>query len=565
MNLEHITRVEDKDSHFLVHHAKKEKPIVVAKKGLNPATVAEIQKFCSGGKVHYDEGTTDAATPPSSNPIRDAAISFLSPQDAATPAATVPASPTEMITTGASPEPVRGLGLAPFRSDQPAAQPQPTTPAGPPAAQHQNGPPAAQPQNGPITKTRPTQSSPGSPDLNTVAESAKKAYGVNTDAQVAAMADLGQRNQVVKDASAQLLQDDYIANASIEKDRAARTAAYQKSSQAHWDQYMNGHVDPNQYMQNLGLGGQFQAGLSVLLSGIATGLGQHSNTAMEILQGKINQNIDDQKAQLLKQKEGSEHDTTAIANINAWAADARARRLQATAANIALIQAKNDALGNNAQVTGMIAKFNNDSALEGAKSVDASVTAAAAPKKAALALQAQRLENAKTAAETAKLKYEMGQKNDAGFQLPTGRIYGTAELPATAAHPANTREMETLHATNPAEQQKMTDRAIVNNQTIDAADKMQQLLDKNPNGGYPGADSTELRLGWNTLLTHLSQQYSARGQPVPAAVEALKNIDPSSLTAAVLGQVREGLKSVRAQTSSEGHSIRQQTREYVKR
>lgn len=82
-----------------------------------------------------------------------------------------------------------------------------------------------------------------------------------------------------------------------------------------------GHINPNQYIDNLGTGGKITTAIGLILSGIGSGMSGQQNLAMQFLDKQIDRNIDAQKVNLgqkntvlsaLYHQMGDLHDATQV-------------------------------------------------------------------------------------------------------------------------------------------------------------------------------------------------------------------------------------------------------------
>ena len=79
------------------------------------------------------------------------------------------------------------------------------------------------------------------------------------------------------------------------------TADFQKQQQLFLDDYKNNHINPNQFVENMGTFQRAKTAIGLLLGGFAAGFGHTNNPAMDFLNNQINRDIEAQKMNMDKQ------------------------------------------------------------------------------------------------------------------------------------------------------------------------------------------------------------------------------------------------------------------------
>lgn len=268
--------VKEEKHHFTIRHPKGHE-ITVAKAGLDPKVISKIKampvlKMSDGGDVpdpaqaQYADSLKSAGSKVGNLLFGGFGMPTLENDPGTSPAQTP--SPLDGGTSSMPPAPTPG-------------------PLAPPTDPTANLP--AAPSQTPQIQSTPQ---PASPDM-----------GMGD-----VMKTLTQDRMGVGSAGSKGIQDMQNAFANYQtqqaKDHAdteARYAAIDKELQANQDAVTNGKVDPNRLYSNMSTGNKVLAGISILLSGIGSGLSHQANGAMEVIQKNIDRDIEAQKASLGKQ------------------------------------------------------------------------------------------------------------------------------------------------------------------------------------------------------------------------------------------------------------------------
>lgn len=295
----HYSLAKEHEHHFEIHDARDNKKFLVSKKDVHPATQIKIMKMqkLSGedadpeDQVVKDTGDQVQSDDPSvmqrfGNAI-GSGISAAAPMvgqafsDATAPIKAIGSGIDDALTgfrkgVGVVDEAPPSSAGAAAPIDPNTAQAQgiiqqeatPNTPAAPAGATAMNAPPA---QYDPMDAFNKAMKPDAGTDVikNAAEESAKNLHQLQVDQQ-----DLRQA---------------YISHHSLLEDRSE--GLFQAASK--------GEIDPNQYMNSKSTGSKIGIALSMLFSGAGQGLSHSTNNmAMDVVNKKIDQDIDAQKANL---------------------------------------------------------------------------------------------------------------------------------------------------------------------------------------------------------------------------------------------------------------------------
>lgn len=165
------------------------------------------------------------------------------------------------------------------------------------------------PDAGPTDSRAPAQQSQSQPAGNgQVSDMAKQAN--NYSADVGQAYNQGQRGiseqaKVEADkaqAQQQVIQKDLEARQDLQKGFAQNLADFQASQKTFLNDYANGQIDPNHYMESRSTGQKIANGIGLFLGGLGQGLIGGNNPAQDWLNNQIDRDISAQKANLDKKK-----------------------------------------------------------------------------------------------------------------------------------------------------------------------------------------------------------------------------------------------------------------------
>jgi hypothetical protein len=331
MNLDKVRRVEEHPTHFVIHHSDKPRPISVAKAGLSPDTVQDIQAFCNGGRVHYDEGTDPAPDPVTSRADLSAISGYLANanKDLGT-LSTRPPDLTDLIAQALGGPNLSGknyfqplnptltvhsaLGLpdtttTALQQDQGLVQ---AFPGGPlmdataasmrPTAE----PPVTTTTTAPVTQAKPDPTFIGPSNGAGGGVKAPKVdhTGLNTFDQATADQAKGIQDEARNTKGYYRDAETEAKNTAVLADQA-RTAFQTKMGentdrQAKLDDAVKtGKLDPNRVWKNSNKG---MAALGLILGGIGAALTKGPNYALQVMNDAIDHDLESQKADLEKNR-----------------------------------------------------------------------------------------------------------------------------------------------------------------------------------------------------------------------------------------------------------------------
>lgn len=300
-----IRSVTDNGSHFVVHHAD-HGVFPVAKKGLRPETVKQIQAFAEGGEVddrdtytdtnpdsigksgdEFDDSLPDGAAAAIFGKIGDTLAQHVQPPEW-TPQAAPPSGP-----------PGSGTVLAP-----------PTYPGVPtPEQMIPAAPPEAAETSAPAEATAPASAAPAQPTQPKPAQPAAVPVSSDLraiDAATKQEADAEQKRQEIERnrqmAAAQLQDASLQRQAQIQKDYEAKYQAVSAKQDALANDIANGKIDGNRWWDSRDTGQKVSATIGMILGGIGAGMTGGPNQALEIIQNAIGRDMEAQKANLGKKQ-----------------------------------------------------------------------------------------------------------------------------------------------------------------------------------------------------------------------------------------------------------------------
>lgn len=79
----------------------------------------------------------------------------------------------------------------------------------------------------------------------------------------------------------------------------------------------NGHINPNEYIENMTTGGKIATGIGLILGGMGAGLTHGPNLAFQYLQNQIDRDVEGQKLELGKKENLLSHNLQAMGNLRA--------------------------------------------------------------------------------------------------------------------------------------------------------------------------------------------------------------------------------------------------------
>lgn len=252
MNLKDFSLMEDHDDHYVIGHPKG-KSMKIAKAGLSDKAQGLISNLKQ--ERHLAEGTPDEPLPPPPTDTPENTPILINTSN--------PQMPDSMINPG-----IENASQPPQPNVTAAAEQGTATDAGPsPSQQMQQQVPSPM----------------ASPDLQKAIGSAKGAIQSGVTAQKKA----GAQEAGTERELAENLQDIPTADQVFDKYQT-KDAELEKS-------FKNGEIDPNHYVNNMGLGSKITSSIGMLLSGLGSGLSGQPNLAMQKLNQSIANDIDAQK------------------------------------------------------------------------------------------------------------------------------------------------------------------------------------------------------------------------------------------------------------------------------
>ena len=576
---DNVRKIVDAKDHFLIHTSTHPKPVRLAKAALKPEQCAAILKLCDGGKVGFADGTgpeVNASMP------EDGDLVEATPQERAAQMAADQEQTTQTFNAlgghlrGAimAPDPETGLPVDAVQSIDPSQ-----TQAAPTGEVNQSVAPA--PTTTDTTGTADTNgisnfAPPGPP----ATPAAKKSGSANTQTPAPAFAAEQTAQQAADEKAAEAAATTESKNAQVTADAvvAAQKDALkvqqdynaavlsnnkrlQDESQQRMNAYMSGRVDPNEFMRDLGVGGQVQAGISVLLAGIGAGLqGSLSNRALDIIQGKINQNIEEQKRRILTNKEGADFDQETAKNADIFAAHQSVRANEALQAQIALLGSQNTSADTAAELQKKLAALRDQNIANVNDLAQKQTDRQFAAKKAQSQINLTNAQADLAHQEAAKAKSDANNKGPAAAQKLQDRIIKVTHnasdgqggvVPVTESFIAN--------SDNPTAIAEWKNKADANGEATEALNAVKQALAVKyatiPGSEANGAlQQAAYRLAGAMIVN--SSGGSTR-TPSPEAIKAYMAATPNlaGITSGLLGRTKGSIEGIQRDLDIRHHQI----------
>lgn len=116
-------------------------------------------------------------------------------------------------------------------------------------------------------------------------------YGAGVDAQAKAEGELGKQQ-------AGILEQQNADMQKLQQETMAQFQNYMKEADAVAKDVLNGHINPNHYMENLSAGKRVTNAIGLILGGMGAGLTGGENPAAKFIQNQIERDVEAQKANL---------------------------------------------------------------------------------------------------------------------------------------------------------------------------------------------------------------------------------------------------------------------------
>jgi hypothetical protein len=297
--LQNVKSVSDNGNTFVIHHGD-HGVFEIAKKGLRPETVKQIQAFAEGGEVG-DPPMSDDDVAATYGPGMDPSTQMLwesrgLPQPVSPGQGTVLQNPAGAGSVLQPPAPDLGNVNAP---QDLAALPLKTGEAeesGPAAPAEASAPASATPAQPAQVATAQPAAVPGagSSDLRAIDKATQQEADAEEKRQNI------ERNRQM--AAAQLQEASLQRQAQIQKDFEAKYQAVSAKQDALANDIANGKIDGNRWWDSRDTGQKVSATIGMILGGIGAGMTGGPNQALEIIQNAISRDMEAQKANLGKKQ-----------------------------------------------------------------------------------------------------------------------------------------------------------------------------------------------------------------------------------------------------------------------
>jgi hypothetical protein len=139
---------------------------------------------------------------------------------------------------------------------------------------------------------------------------------------------------------AQVYQDSVAQQQKITQEYDVKRKALDDEHKQLFDSVVNGKVDPKHYFGSMSTGNKVLAGISVILSGIGSGMSHQPNLAIQTFDKAIDRDIDAQKAELGKKSTLLSDNLRRYGDLNQAEAATRLQLNTVTQAQIAAVAAK---------------------------------------------------------------------------------------------------------------------------------------------------------------------------------------------------------------------------------
>lgn len=304
-----IRSVNDNGDHWVIHHSD-HGVFPVAKKGLRPETVKQIQAFADGGKAEEEDTLAPGmASDADSKTLWDTLFHPEQPREERATTAPAPAPPPPMRPELVnSPEQARvaaqGVpgGFAAlsdtYNQIKSGAAPAQAMTSPPPAVE---AAPSEDEGHAAAAPAQPTQATPAQPasgtnfrDMRDVDAATRQEIEAETNRQ-----NLERDRQT---AAAQMQEASLQRQDQIQKDAQAKYQAISAKQEALAEEIANGKIDGNHWWESRNVGQKISATIGMILGGIGAGMVGGQNQAMEIIQSAIGRDMEAQKANLGKKQ-----------------------------------------------------------------------------------------------------------------------------------------------------------------------------------------------------------------------------------------------------------------------
>ena len=98
--------------------------------------------------------------------------------------------------------------------------------------------------------------------------------------------------------SADILTQERQADEELRKDWETRTLNHQQDIEDAYQDYKEGRINPNQFMESMSSGQRVMTAIGLILGGISAGMTGQENPAMKFLQSQIDRDIESQRINL---------------------------------------------------------------------------------------------------------------------------------------------------------------------------------------------------------------------------------------------------------------------------
>lgn len=313
--------VHDGRDHFVIHDKTDDKIFPISKKDLHPATqikLMKMKKFDKGGVARYEQGTPTA--PVSWDDVNSSQSDTIDPASITTQASDTRPSLSQAVASAAdyiAPTNSRSVAIGQLGQDAPVSVPEKI-----PSADTETAP-APTPTALPKASSQPQIPMVGSgmPGPGTLSN-LEKQYGESVNKQT--QGEIAQNHQVA-DAQQKALDIQQKSFDTFQGNLKAKQDQYDSV----FNEVANGKIDPNHFWESKTTGQKVMSNIAILLGGISQGL-THSQTnpAMDLLNKRINEDIDAQKNNLGKKQTMLSENIRAQGNM---IQGEQATRLQASA------------------------------------------------------------------------------------------------------------------------------------------------------------------------------------------------------------------------------------------
>ena len=518
-SLDDVERITDEGDHFKVHSSSGKRPIILGKLGLHPDIIKEVQKLCAGGQVRsYDTGGSvegvnafNDPTPVSLGPVEmnnAGQVVQVSPTaDSSTTGTAAPSIGPDLLTSGVAPDNTQAVNYA---SNTPPNTPTDNTSAINDAAL------AVANATKPVTTAKPNVSTGGTQGkyLSGSADEKTQEQAATTESQNNAVEIAAQKAAIAtRNATNDAIDRKY------ETDLATSKAQMAADRQA----YLTGKVDPNDFWKSIGGGDALMTGLGVVLSGIGSGLqgGGAPNLALNILQKRIETNIDLQKEAILRSKAAVDWDADQIKEVGLEFDKRKAMALSKFADTIEGAANAKAGANNSPELQKQLVGIRQTADQLNQTRVQAQATLA------------------KTKADTSLAYAQANKANADAVKTRTEGPKGVLPVQVTKSVPFYDKKTNsykyhdvTESGIAPTDQAKELNDA--DSKELNAAHSLtayQSALAANPNGGLYGADATTLQNARHQAAVDFLIAQSPSGRmPTPAAIKVQEDLmsDPGS-------------------------------------